>query len=220
MADTLSPGGMRMTVASPFAAPGPGAPPEFRRELAALANTRGACSLHGLLREFDPVSAARVGPNDLYRLVRALEVYRLPGPPISVHQRRPGFAGRRYDCVTVGLTMPREKLYEAINRRFDRMAASGMVDEVRALLAAGYRPDRPPLCTIGYRQIAAFLGGEMDFAQAVELAKRDTRHLAKRQLTWFRADLEIVWVDATPGIEQALALFREFFCGRCDAVRG
>lgn len=198
---------------------GPGAAPEIRRELAALANNRGAGYLHGLLREVDPVSAARVGPNDLYRLVRALEVYRLTGTPISVHQRCHGFAGRRYDCVTVGLTMPREKLYEAINRRFDRMAASGIVDEVRALLAEGYRPDKPPLCTIGYRQMVAFVRGELEFAEAVDLAKRDTRRLAKRQLTWFRADPEIVWVDATLGIEQAFGLFQRFFFEHSDAAR-
>ena len=91
------------------------------------------------------------------------------------------------------------------------MVARGLVDEVRALLAAGCDPGEAPLRTIGYRQIAAAVRGEMKLDEAIELAKRDTRRLAKRQLTWFRADPEIVWVDAERGAQQALSLLGEFF---------
>ncbi len=199
---------------------GPAAAPDIRRELTARAMERGVANLHGELREVDPITAARIGPNDLYRIVRALEVFRLTATPISVHQRRHEFSAREYDCLTVGLMMPRERLYEAINRRFDEMIASGLIEEVRALLAAGYNPEKPPLCTIGYRQIAAFLRGEIGLAEAIALAKRDTRRLAKRQLTWFRRDTEIVWLDATRGVEQALELFDNFFSPRLEVANG
>ena len=193
---------------------GPPAAPEVRRELEALAAERGVEYLHGRLAEVDAAAAARIGHRDLYRIVRALEVFRLTGQPISVHQRGHRFAAREYETLTVGLAAERKRLYEAINRRFDEMVARGMVEEVRRLLAAGYDPDKPPLKTVGYRQIAAAVRGEMTLLEAVELAKRDTRRLAKRQLTWFRADSEIVWVDAEHGLQEAFSLLDAFFAGR------
>ena len=109
--------------------------------------------------------------------------------------------------------MERAELYEAIDRRFDEMIEQGLVEEVRSLLAAGYRADRPPLASIGYQQIAAHLRGEMSLAEAVELAKRESRRLAKRQLTWFRADPEIVWLDRNGAAKQAGKLIEYFFAG-------
>jgi tRNA dimethylallyltransferase len=193
---------------------GPPAAPEVRRELEALAAAHGVEYLHARLAEVDASAAARIGYRDLYRIVRALEVFRLTGKPISAHQRSHRFAAREYETLTVGLAMERERLYEAIGRRFDEMVARGLADEVRRLLADGYDPDKPPLRTVGYRQIAAALRGEMTLEEAVELAKRDTRRLAKRQLTWFRADPEIVWVDAERGLQEAFSLLEAFFAGR------
>jgi tRNA dimethylallyltransferase len=190
---------------------GPPATPEIRGELAALAAERGVEHLHARLAEVDPASAARIGHRDLYRITRALEVYRLTGQPISVHQERHRFAARAYETLTVGLEMERKRLYEAIDWRFDEMVARGLVDEVRALLGAGCDPGRPPLRTVGYRQIAAAVRGEMALAEAIALAKRHTRRLAKRQLTWFRADPEILWIDAEHGLEQAFELLSAFF---------
>jgi tRNA dimethylallyltransferase len=190
---------------------GPAAAPELRRELEALAAEHGVEYLHARLGEVDPLCAERIGHRDLYRIVRALEVFRLTGAPMSVHQQSHRFAAREYETLTVGLAMERERLYASINRRLDEMVARGLVDEVRALLAAGHDPGKAPLKTVGYRQIAAALGGEMTLAKAVELAKRDTRRLAKRQLTWFRADPEIVWVDAEHGLQEALKLLGGFF---------
>lgn len=190
---------------------GPPASPKIREELAAIAAERGIGHLHAQLREIDPQAAVRISPNDLYRIVRALEVFRLTGIPISRHQRRHGFDSAEYHILTVGLELPRERLYTSVERRFDAMVAAGMVEEVRALIAAGYRVDAPPLCTIGYRQIAAHLRGELPLETAISLAKRDTRRLARRQLTWFRSDPGIVWVDAEQGSEQALKLFENFF---------
>ncbi|MGC1679476.1 MAG: tRNA (adenosine(37)-N6)-dimethylallyltransferase MiaA, partial [Candidatus Binataceae bacterium] len=186
---------------------GPGASVEVRARLAGEAAEHGLEHLHGRLREIDPVAAARIGHNDLYRIMRALEVFELTGEPISAHQARHAFSAREYESLTLGISPEREKLYQAIDARFDAMLSAGLLDEVRALLAAGYAPERPPLATIGYKQIARHLGGELTLAEAIALAKRDSRRLAKRQLTWFRADAELRWLDPAGPTEHALELF-------------
>jgi len=190
---------------------GPPAAPALRRELEAIAAERGVEHLHAQLAQVDPSSAARIGHRDLYRIVRALEVFRLTGQPISAHQRLHRFADREYETLTVGLAMDRERLYKAIDRRFTAMVEHGLVDEVRALLEAGYDPGRPSLTSVGYRQILAAVRGEMTLERSIELAKRDSRRLAKRQLTWFRADREIAWVDAERGVGEAYDLLSAFF---------
>jgi tRNA dimethylallyltransferase len=192
---------------------GPPASPAIRAEIEALATKHGVEYLHATLAEVDPAAAARIGHGDLYRITRALEVYRLTGETITTHQERHRFAAREYETLTIGVARERKRLYEAIDRRFDEMLAQGLVDEVRGLLAAGCDPGQSPLRTVGYRQIAAALRGEMMLSEAIALAKRDTRRLAKRQLTWFRADSEIVWVDAECGLEQAYELLNAFFAG-------
>ena len=115
--------------------------------------------------------------------------------------------------------MDRAQLYDAINRRFDEMIARGLVEEVRRLIGSGYRVDRPPLSSIGYREIGAWLAGEMTMEEAVEKAKRESRRFAKRQMTWFRADPEVRWLDPSRFAEQAWILFREFFAGRAERQR-
>lgn len=191
---------------------GPRASLEIRRRLAALADERGVKFLHERLSEVDPAGANRIGVNDRYRIVRALEVFELTGEPISAHQRRHRFADAgSYEALTVGIETDRKKLYSTIDARVDAMIAAGLVEEVRALLSAGYRPERPPLSAIGYKQIAASLRGEMALADAISLAKRDSRRLAKRQLTWFRSEPEIVWLDPERAAQDALALFEKFF---------
>jgi tRNA dimethylallyltransferase len=196
---------------------GPAASSGIRRELEAIAAERGREHLHSLLAEVDPPSAGRIDDRDLQRVVRALEVFRLTGRPLSAHQESHRFATREYETLTLGLAMDRGRLYGAINRRFDAMIGEGLVDEVRRLLKDGYDPGAPPLGTVGYRQIAAAIRGEAALGEAIELAKRETRRLAKRQLTWFRADREIVWVDAESGLEEAHRLLREFFAGERTA---
>jgi tRNA dimethylallyltransferase len=191
--------------------PGPAAADDLRCALRAQAAREGPDVLHRQLREVDAASATRIHPHDLQRIVRALEVYRLSGVPLSRMQQEHGFAGAPYASLTVGLTMERARLYRAIDSRFEAMMAAGLEAEVRELLAAGYAPEGPALGTIGYRQIAAAVRDLMTRTEAVELAKRETRRLAKRQLTWFRRDPAIVWIDAEGGVEQALRLFREFF---------
>src|SRR6267154_1533694 len=199
---------------------GPRASGEIRRRLGAVADERGVDFLHERLRQVDPAGANRIGVNDLYRIVRALEVFELTGETISTHQGRHRFdALSGYDALTVGLEIDRKKLYAAIDERFDAMIGAGFVEEVRALMNAGYSPERPPLSTIGYRQVAAHLRGEMTLADAIALAKRDSRRLAKRQLTWFRREPDIVWLDPERGAQDAsvldaFALFQKFFEAR------
>ncbi len=190
---------------------GPAASAEIRDRLAKIAAERGVAHLHRQLREIDPDAANRIGVNDLYRIVRAIEVFELTGETISAHQRRHRFADNGYDTLTVGVEVERKKLYEAIDRRFDAMMAAGLVGEVRALIEAGYSPEKPPLSTIGYKQIAAHLRGEIALADAIAQAKQESRRLAKRQITWFRREPEIVWLDPERGAQDALALFEKFF---------
>ncbi len=191
-----------------FAAPP--ASPEIRSRLIASARQDGVGKLFERLSDIDPDAAARISPNDLKRIVRALEVYEQTGIPISQHQRRHFFGERPFDTLTVGLTMDRHHLYKTIERRFDAMMEDGFVDEVRTLLDRRYEL---PLSTIGYREIAGFLRGEVRLAEAIARAKRASRQLAKRQLTWFRADPEIVWLDADRDAGDALKLFQDFFSG-------
>ncbi|WP_333649222.1 tRNA (adenosine(37)-N6)-dimethylallyltransferase MiaA [Candidatus Binatus sp.] len=190
---------------------GPAASAEIRDRLAKIAAERGVAELHRDLRAIDPEAANRIGVNDLYRIVRAIEVFELTGENISAHQRRHRFADNGYDTLTVGVEVERKKLYEAIDRRFDAMIAAGLVREVRGLIDAGYSPERPPLSTIGYKQIAAHLRGEIALADAIAQAKQESRRLAKRQITWFRREPEIVWLDPERGAQDAFALFEKFF---------
>jgi tRNA dimethylallyltransferase len=190
---------------------GPSASPEIRNRFAKIAEEQGVPYLHQRLCEFDPESANRIGVNDLYRIVRALEVFELTGETISTHQKRHRFADLGFDTLTIGIEVERKRLYQAIDARFDAMVAAGLVDEVCALIEAGYSPEKPPLSTIGYKQIAAYLRGEMTLAEAIALAKQESRRLAKRQLTWFRREPEIIWLDPERGANDALALFDKFF---------
>jgi len=191
--------------------PGPPASAEIRDRLAKVAAEQGVAHLHQRLRELDLEAANRIGVNDLYRIVRALEVFELTGETISAHQRRHRFADIGYDTLTVGVEVERPKLYASIDARFDAMVAGGLVAEVRTLIDAGYSPDQPPLSTIGYKQIAAYLRGEIALDDAVAQARQESRRLAKRQLTWFRREPDVVWLDPERGAHDALELFAKFF---------
>jgi tRNA dimethylallyltransferase len=197
---------------------GPAASPQYRAELIASAAAQGAPQLHWRLAQVDPAAAARIGPADLPRIVRALEVHALSGIPISEHQRRHREAGGEqrtgtggYENLAVGLAVARERLYARIDRRFDAMVAAGLIEEVRGLLAAGYGAASVMLQTIGYREIAQYLSGKVTLAAGVAAAKRESRRLAKRQMTWFRREPGLIWLDPDDGIAEALRLFEGFF---------
>ncbi len=168
--------------------PGPGASPAIRARIKAEAAELGREALHRKLAEVDPESAARILPRDLVRVERALEIYELTGVPASASRRAHGFQERRHPFRLVVLAPPRAALYAAIDARVRSMFLEhGLVDEVRALVARGYR-DAPPMRSVGYVQALAVAEGRMGVEEAVEDAARQTRHYAKRQLTWFRKE--------------------------------
>ena len=184
----------------------PAVPPDsaFRQELEARAAREGWQALQTELARVDPASAARIDPHNVRRVIRALEVHRATGVPFSAwQQRRPP----PFRTVFVGLDLPRPLLYARIDARVDEQVAAGLIDEVRALLDRGYDSSLPAMAGFGYREIGQFLRGECDRATAVERYKQATRHYARRQLTWFRPDSRITWLDArTATPEQVLQL--------------
>jgi tRNA dimethylallyltransferase len=192
---------------------GPPADTGFRAELSQIAAEHGPPYLHTRLTEIDPIAAGRVSPNDLFRIIRALEVHHLSGITISEHRRRHRSSGDGYPNFCIGLSVSRARLYERIDRRFDAMLSAGLIDEVRGLLTSDPRSATVIDQTIGYREIAQYLNGALDLPAAIDAAKRESRRLAKRQMTWFRREPHVVWLDPDDGIEQALRLFQEFFRG-------
>ena len=181
---------------------GPGADPALRERLEQEAAQHGVDVLHNRLRACDPASAERIHPNNLVRVIRALEVYELTGTPMSEHQQQWPQEKQRYPFIAFCLTMPRALLYRRIEQRVDVMLANGLIAEVESLLAAGYARDTVALRSFGYRELIAYLDGRWTYLEAVEQLKRNTRRFAKRQLTWFRKDARIEWVDrnSTPDI--------------------
>jgi len=166
----------------------------LRRSLEERARREGGDALHQELAAVDPEAASRIDPRNVRRVVRALEVHRLTGRPLSSWQERlqPEFA-----ALILGIDLPRSELYRRIDERVERMMAAGLVEEVRGLLARGYGPALPPLSGIGYRQVCQHLAGEISLAEATEKMKTETHRLARMQSTWFRRDdRRIHWLAA------------------------
>ncbi len=174
---------------------GPAADHAFRKRLEHEASEHGVQVLHDLLRDCDPESADRIHPNNLSRVIRALEVYELTGTPMSKHQQQWQSNQQRYPFTAFGLIMPREQLYRRIEQRVDVMLANGLIAEVESLLATGYSRDTFALQSFGYKELIAYLDGKCTYVEAVEQLKQNTRRFAKRQMTWFRKDTRIEWVD-------------------------
>ena len=188
----------------------------YRAQLEQYAAQQGNEALWQLLNEKDPASAQKLHSNDTKRVIRALEVLHMTGIPASERQSTVDKQTMRYDALYLALSMPREVLYERINLRVDQMIADGLEAEVKAALDLGVPQDALSMTSIGYRQMIQYFNGEYTLERAIELIKRDTRHFAKRQLTWFRHDPNIQWVDkwgkTDAEIEQEiLALVQEKF---------
>ena len=181
---------------------GPGADVSLRKRLEQEASQHGVDVLHARLRACDPVSADRIHPNNLIRVIRALEIYELTGTPMSEHQQEWLSEKHRYPFIAYGLTLPREKLYRRIEHRIDIMLANGLIAEVESLLASGYSRDTFALQSFGYKELIAYLDGKCTYIEAIEELKQNTRRFAKRQLTWFRKDKRIKWLDreSTPDV--------------------
>lgn len=190
---------------------GPGKNAALRNRLEEEVDAHGLGALHDRLRRIDPDAAARIHPNDRHRIVRALEVYETTGKPISGWQTEHGFKESEFCVLKVGLNRDRKQLYELIDRRTNDMIAAGLVDEVKQLIERGYSLDLPALQSIGYRQIGLYVRGELTLEEAIALIKRDSHHLAKRQLTWFRADKEIQWFDPENDGTKIKWAVKEFF---------
>lgn len=166
----------------------------LRRDLEAQISRRGPSSLHAELLRLDPEAASQVHPHDTVKIIRALEVYRLTGCSLTALHREHAIAPRPFRALVLGLTMNRDSLYRRIEQRVDRHLARGLVQETQRLLGQGYERSLSAMKGLGYRQIAGFLEGEYSYEEAVRILKRDTRHFAKRQMTWFRREPEIRWV--------------------------
>ncbi|MGE4272885.1 MAG: tRNA (adenosine(37)-N6)-dimethylallyltransferase MiaA [Desulfitobacterium sp.] len=158
---------------------------------------QGKEALHRELETRDPLSAQRLHPNDTVRVIRALEMCQLTGKPFSEIRGDQDTQYSNLDPSTlyVGLTAPREIIYERINLRCEQMLASGLIEETHSLLKEGYSPRLKPLQSIGYRHALLYLYGKVTQQEMLRIFQRDTRHFAKRQLTWFRRDPRIIWHD-------------------------
>jgi len=182
-------------VARGFLFPDEGRNPAVRQRLEReAAGADGAPALHARLALCDPEAAARIHPNDLRRIVRALEVFEVTGRPIT-QLRRKHVPVNAYNTRLFGLTMPREALAARIDARVDQMVAAGLVDEVRGLLQMGYDPEATAMQAIGYKEFAAYLAGREGLDRAIDAVKLETRKYAKRQMTWFRKHDDIAWID-------------------------
>ncbi len=172
----------------------PPASEDFRKKMEKLALERGHEALHQLLKERDPLAAERIHPNNVKKVIRALEI--LEGGSDCVREFRQSFVMTKdYEVRIAGLTRDREELYDRINRRVDSLMRAGLVDEVKKLCAMGLTEQAISMRGIGYKEIFGYLAGEYDLEEAVRLVKRNTRHYAKRQMTWLRRYEPIRWFD-------------------------
>ncbi|MCR4717578.1 MAG: tRNA (adenosine(37)-N6)-dimethylallyltransferase MiaA [Lachnospiraceae bacterium] len=168
---------------------------KIRAELIAFANEKGNEALFNRLKEIDPVSASRIHPNNVKRVIRAIEFYMESGMPISSHNDKEMDKESKYDYRYFVLTNERELLYKNIELRIDKMLEAGLVDEVKSIMDMGYSRDLVSQQGLGYKEIWSYLLGESSLDEAVDILKRDTRHFAKRQLTWFRREKDVIWLD-------------------------
>ena len=168
---------------------------DYRKELEALAEEKGGEHLHEMLRKVDPVSADAIHAHNVKRVIRALEFYHQNGSPISAHNEEQKQHESPYNLAYFVLNMPRELLYERIDLRVDQMMKEGLLEEVARLKEEGCHRGMVSMQGLGYKEILAYLDGEYPLEEAVRVLKRDTRHFAKRQLTWFRREQEVIWVN-------------------------
>lgn len=167
----------------------------YRQELEHLAKEKGAEYLHQMLRKVDEKSAEVIHANNVKRVIRALEFYRHTGTKISEHNEKERSKESPYDFCYFVLNDDRSKLYERINLRIDKMLKEGLVEEVKALKEQGFTKDMVAMQGLGYKEILDYLSGNTSFEEAIYILKRDTRHFAKRQLTWFKRERNVIWVN-------------------------
>lgn len=172
----------------------PAADSDFKLHLKQRAKEYGTEFLYDQLKKVDPEAANKIHPNDTFRIIRASEVFESTGISISEHQKKHGFSENRFDVLKIGLNMERETLYRQIEKRVDLMIDAGFADEVKRLLDMNYSANLKSMRSIGYRHMIDYITGRTTLDEAVRTLKQDTRRFAKRQLTWFNADSDIIWV--------------------------
>ena len=168
---------------------------QIREELETLARDKGAEYMHEELKKIDPVSADAIHANNVKRVIRALEYYKLTGQKISEHNEEQRQNESPYDFSYFVLNDHRELLYERIDKRVDEMVTEGLVEEVTRLKELGYDRSYVSMQGLGYKEIFSYLEGEISLAEAIYIIKRDTRHFAKRQITWFKREKDVIWVN-------------------------
>jgi tRNA dimethylallyltransferase len=188
---------------------GPQADETLRASYRAALSANGPAYLYEKLKRKDEQAALRINPHDAVRIMRALEVFEISGQSIVEQQRQHHFGQRRYDYLKIGLMMERQPLFDRIGQRTDQMMTGGFVEEVRHLLARGYAASLKPMQSLGYRHVVHYLQGLHDLPAAIAAIKRDTRRYAKRQMTWFGSDREMIWFrpDDRDAIAKTVASF-------------
>lgn len=167
----------------------------YRQELQQLAEAKGAEYLHEMLKQVDPESAQTIHANNVKRVIRALEFHHQTGLPISAHNEEQRQKESPYHFLYFVLNDDRQMLYDRIDKRIDIMLEQGLVDEVKELVASGCKRDMVSMQGLGYKEILNYLEGNCTLEEAVYILKRDTRHFAKRQLTWFKREREVIWLN-------------------------
>lgn len=168
---------------------------DYRKELFETASKYGNEYLFEMLKKADPGAASYLHANDVKRVTRALEFYKETGMRISEHNEKEHKKGSVYDHLYFVLNMPREMLYKNIDKRVDDMIENGLVDEVRTLKSMGCTEDMVSMKGLGYKEILRYLNGDLSLDEAIYTIKKGTRHFAKRQLTWFRRERDVIWIN-------------------------
>lgn len=168
---------------------------DLRKELEALAAEKGAEYLHEMLMQIDPDAAASIHANNLKRVIRAIEYYRQTGERISAHNRKEREKASPYQFLYYVVNTDRDILYDRINQRIDQMLSDGLIEEVKKLAAGGCTSDLVSMQGLGYKEILSYLQGRISLDEAIYILKRDTRHFAKRQLTWFKRERDVRWLN-------------------------
>lgn len=169
--------------------------PSYREKLEKIAREEGAEVLHRQLREVDPISADEIHENNIKRVIRALEFYKETGMPISKHNEMERKKESPYQSAYFVLNDNRAHLYEKIDKRVDQMMKEGLLEEVKRLKERGFSRDMVSMQGLGYKEMMDYLDGKCSLEEAVYILKRDTRHFAKRQITWFKREKDVIWID-------------------------
>lgn len=187
---------------------GPARDPEYRKLLQKEAFEKGTDVLYERLQAVDPVSAENIHPNNLVRIIRALEVFEASGKPFSEFHAEHAFAESPYHALILYIDRPRDELYERINARTDQMIENGLLEETKAILDMGFSKDLKPMCALGYKEMVGVINEEMTMEEATELIKKNTRNYAKRQITWFNKMEDLIKVSPD-NINAIIQLVRE-----------